>query len=60
MNEYKKNVFIAALVIYGVETLRDTIWFANDYRGGYVRASISFDDAIADAEIFVTKILQRP
>lgn len=59
MNEYKKNVFIAALVIYGVQTIKEAIDWANAPRQCNYWTP-SFDEAIADAEIFVTKILQRP
>ena len=59
MNEYKKNVFIAALVIYGVQTIKGAMYWGHTQRlSNYWTPS--FDEAIADAEIFVTKILQRP
>ena len=59
MNEYKKNVFIAALVIYGVRTIKGAIDWANAPRQCDYWTP-SFDDAIADAEILVTKIHQIP
>lgn len=51
MNEYKKNVFIAALVLLAVDTIKATLDHTDPP---------SFEDSIDDAEIFVTKILQRP
>ena len=51
MNEYKKNVFIAALVFQAVDTIKATL----DHT-----VPPSLEDSIEDAEIFVTKILQLP